>query len=180
MSILAFINIQVIAPTGSVTPCTGDNGPNAGTTAVIAGANGKCIITKVALGLCGPTTSINIQHYQIAVSFNTSSEVILVAYDDDGGSGEPGTILGKTTAFQVTPGLFSTYGDTGWKSWISNPSLDNDIWIGACYEYSGTAYKYNATGASRLLTVGDFENPGNWDTGSDTPETREVRVQVRF
>jgi hypothetical protein len=101
--------------------------------------------------------------------YNTSDrEVILVLYDDDGGSNEPSTLLESVTVDDTSESLQAqceaiTY------------SISSGIyWIGAIFESTTTKYGYldTTTGTGRYIqNLGSFAAPDPWPHATDSTST---------
>ena len=136
------------------------------------------IVTSVTID-CSASAGSIIATLQDA--HDATHEVIFLIYDDDGGSGEPGTKVwaGDAMYDAGTEATFADITDT-----FSALSLTTgNYWIGMLYESTDTEtkYRYEATsGQARYYDNVNFTPPETWDYGEDTHSTAERVIWLSF
>jgi len=137
----------------------------------------QMIINKVTLD-CDGTPSTLEQYLNTADT--DAREIKFIIYDDDGGTGEPGTRLYVSAAM---------YNAT-WNSaqWIADASVGSvgslaagDYYIGVIFESTSTTIFYTlASGTARVITNADFIPPASWNTGADLHSTAQRMCRIGF
>lgn len=107
--------------------------------------------------------------------------VIYVAYDDDGGSGEPGTLLWESDPFWMGPsaGVFiqlQQYISGG----LSVTNGDN-LWVGVIFESGDSDHQGDATGGTgRFDSLASFAAPATWDAAGDTDSAYDRAFWITY
>ncbi|MFZ7127001.1 MAG: hypothetical protein ACOWWM_12690 [Desulfobacterales bacterium] len=101
-----------------------------------------------------------------------------VIYDDDGGSGEPGSLLYVSDSILIDQDAFA------WDSLSSSGTgcLTGKVWVGVILDGAiAPGLKYNNTGANtRYISNADFTPPETWDTDSDLTSTNARSFYMSF
>ena len=149
--------------------CTGDIGTTTYDSDNNTKTDYKGYVTEHSITCTGTLVSIS----AVLANVDTvASEYILVLYDDDGGSGEPGTLLASTTK-DLDSGTDEDTFLTLTKTISESVTNGDTVWIGFFTEDQGSRYRTLTGGTGRLvqLTEAEFLTPPDWGDIAATPTT---------
>ncbi len=159
-------------------PCSGDYGTADSQPQTSLNQAGAIRLTKVAPD-CHGTSVTAAGRFLFA---NTSaSQVIFVAYDDDGTNGGPGTLLAQSNPTS-NPITLLTYAAVE-ASLAVTIQGGEEIWIGFQIESNSTRYRFSSTtGGEERVYGGNFGTiPATWPEGQDTSNSsRTNNMWVTF
>ncbi len=158
--------------------CSGDYGVTDSQPQTAASPSGTIRLTKVAADCHGTTVSAS---GTFLFANASSSEVIFVAYDDDGTNGGPGTLLAQSSP--ASNGLTLITYATVASSLAVTVQGGDEIWIGFQVESNSTRYRFDSTsGGEERIYGGNFGTiPSNWPEGQDTSNPSRLNtVWVTF
>jgi hypothetical protein len=170
----AFLQIVGGEEAGAPGGCSGTYG-TATYTAGIApvGASYRCYINKVTID-CTDTSG------QICAGIddvNTSTaQATLVLYDDDGGSGEPSTLIDSYEIDDIVSD------PTNHCEAFSGSVSAGDYWVGICFENSSSDYRHEATtgGTARYYTPESYTVPSPWPHATDSTSAYDRTFYLNF
>jgi len=155
-------------------PCSGTYGQTSHTLGAYAwSANYRCYITPVTTDCSETSGSICAWLNQVNT---TNQRVTLVLYDDDGGSGEPSTLL---DSYEIDDTFSSA--EAHCEAFTATISAGN-YWVGACAESTVSYYGLEATtgGDGRYYTPGSYSVPSPWPHESDTTSAYDRTFYLSF
>lgn len=164
------------ADTDCGTGCSGTYGLNSGASSTNPSNQYQIVLNKITID-CSGTVSY-VEQYLSDADLNYR-EVKYVIYDDDGGSGEPGTRL-YTSAAVYNAGSAATL---MWLqvSGVSLAVTPGDYWVGTIYESTATDTPYEvSTGQVRSIVNADFNPPASWNTAGDAHFSTQRVVRIGF
>jgi hypothetical protein len=168
--------LQIVGGENAGAPgtCSGTYGTTTYTAGIAAvGASYRCYINKVTID-CSETSG------QICAGIddvNTSTaQATLVLYDDDGGSGEPSTLIDSYEIDDIVSD------PTNHCEAFSGSVSAGDYWVGICFENSSSDYRHEATtgGTGRYYTPGSYTVPSPWPHATDSTSAYDRTFYLNF
>lgn len=158
--------------------CSGDYGPTLETGTDGNATNYRILLTRISLDCDGTIENIN---GWLGAGEDGDHNFVFVLYDDDGGSGEPGTLLWNSSFSVVQNGQPQAwYDDIS----ISEAVTAGYVWAGIYVESGQIKWTYNiGAGEVRWETVADYQEssiPSPWVPGDDDHSTAERTFYIGF